>query len=181
MKKTAGILTAIILVWVIAMLVVLAGPQGDNNEGKNTQKVVAPTVTTAEKTINTCDILTPALAAKLIGEGAETQPKSDTKSDEIHISNCVYTTSDETVRLLARLPLGNEGIEANTAMFGPNKPNNVVNVSEYGDQAYWSAEFGQLHILKNNTWYILTVGSLEPQRRTLVQARNYADLVIDKL
>jgi hypothetical protein len=61
------------------------------------------------------------------------------------------------------------------------KPADAESVSGYGDSAYWDAKHGQLDILKNNSWYILTFGPVTPSDRSLEQTKQLADSLIDKL
>lgn len=129
-----------------------------------------------------CDILTPELAKKIIGNDASAKAR-DTSSDAIVVSNCTYFSDANqlSVGLLARSARDKTGANTNQSQFASKKPIDAQNIVGYGDSAFWLARYGQLNILKGNTWYILSTGPVAVQKHTLDQTKQFADQIIDKL
>lgn len=158
---------------------------------------VAPaSPSTAQQTANhksksACQIFTLADAKKVLGPGAKGGPPvSSNSSKDLAVSACTYTSGAsgnapmagiKNASLLVQTPKNDQGIKANQKQFGTDKPADAVDVSGYGQQAYWDPQYGQLNILKNNKWYIVSNGPVTPADRTLDQAKNMADLLINKL
>lgn len=129
-----------------------------------------------------CDILTLEIAKNIIGSDAKVKSR-DSSSGDIKVSNCTYfsVVNQYSVGLLARSARDKAGAASNQSQFASNKPVDSQKVVGYGDSAYWLARYGQLNILKGNTWYILSTGPVEVQKHTLTQTKKFADLIIDKL
>lgn len=160
---------------------------GDN--ANNSTAVKSANITSQPK--NACTIFTLADAKQLLGATAKggTNPVY-TSSADFDISTCTYTqdqganapvSGKKSATLLVQAPKTEIGVASNQKEFGPFKPNGVQEVSGYGDQAYWDIEHGQLNVLKNNVWYILSYGPNTPSERTLDQAKQLADLIINKM
>jgi hypothetical protein len=164
--------------------VFLAAKDFKSHDDKSvSQPVSAPAKTASNRA---CQIFTSAEAQDLLDSSVKAgQNLVSTASPDLNISTCTYTQSGVANRnsasLLVRVPTTDKGITSNNNEFGPLKPTTVQDVSGYGDSAYWDAEHGQLNILKNNNWYILSFGAAVPSSRSLEQTRQMADLLIDKL
>lgn len=136
-----------------------------------------------------CHIFTLANAKTLLGSGAKGGSNTATESSEdLNISTCTYSlgsgasdTDRKTASLLVRAPKTSKGAASNSNEFGQLRPATVQDTPGYGDGAYWDSEHGQLNILKNNSWYILSYGTSAPAGRSLDQTRQLADLLINKL
>lgn len=138
-----------------------------------------------------CSIFTLGEAKQLLGDSAKGSagpPEND--SADLTVSSCVYkqtsgpdapVTANKSASLLVRSPKTAAGAQSNLNQFDTVKPANVQDVSGYGDKAYWDRGHGQLDILKNNNWYILSYGSPTPSSRTLDEAKQLADLLINRL
>jgi hypothetical protein len=128
-----------------------------------------------------CNVLTPAIARKVIGADASTgstpQPQASTSS--VSVTNCSYysATSKKTVSLLSRSALDQSGADTNSGQFTTGLPAGAKKISGYGDAAYWSPTFGQFNILKHDNWYILSTGGLDPRTHTLADAEHYAGVI----
>jgi hypothetical protein len=131
-------------------------------------------------------------AKQLLGDSVKGgDSPADTSSGDVDVSTCGYmqdlsgsnvpVSSGKSASLTVKIPKTAGGIKSNLGQFGPIKPDNVQDVSGYGDSAYWDAERGQFDVLKGNTWYILTNGSSSPSDRTLDDAKQMADLLINKM
>jgi hypothetical protein len=139
-----------------------------------------------------CGIFTLGLAKQLLGDNAKgADNPADTSSSDVDVSTCSYmqdlnggnvpVSSGKNASLTVKIPKTANGVKSNLGQFGPIKPDNVQDVSGYGDSAYWDAERGQFDILKGNTWYILRNGSSTPSARTLDEAKQMAGLLISKM
>jgi hypothetical protein len=161
----------------------------DNSQPANIQKKPAADIPAKKQA---CGIFTLADAKQLLGDSAKGgENQADTSSQDVDVTTCNYlqdlsssnapVSSSKTASLEVKLPKTANGIKSNQGQFGPIKPGGVQDVSGYGDKAYWDPEHGQLDILKNNTWYILSYGSTTPSARTLDEAKQLADLLINKM
>lgn len=192
MRRFWFYLLAIFLVVAAAVAVFFATKHSKSHDDKVTN---SPTAVKGEHTTtparNACTIFTLADAKQLLGDTAKggVNPIYDS-SPEFDVSTCTYTqdqgantpvSSKKSATLLMQAPKTDTGIASNQKEFGPFKAGSVQDVTGYGDQAFWDPEHGQLNILKNNVWYILSYGPSTPSQRTLDQAKQLADLVIAKL
>jgi hypothetical protein len=190
MRKFGIWLLAVVLVAAAVIAIVFAVKDSKDHDDKNTSTPVAKTAN-KKSTKNACAIFTLADAKQLLGDTAKggVNPVYDSSPD-FDISTCSYTqdqganapvASKKSATLLMQAPKTAIGIASNQKEFGPFKPAGVQDISGYGEQAYWDTEHGQLNILKNNTWYILSYGPNTPSERTLDQAKQLADMIINKL
>lgn len=144
------------------------------------------------KGVDACTVFTIEEAQKVLGITAK---KGDTKAgdvsnDQVSVSTCSYSTpladgasvsSIKTATLLARSAKNSEGAKGNKSQFGTGMPAGAQKVDGYGNDAFWNPAFGQLNIMKNNNWYILSSGSPKVSDKTLDDAKKLADVIIDKL
>jgi hypothetical protein len=139
-----------------------------------------------------CNIFTLADAKQILGDNAKGGDNSTTNSssEDLAVSTCNYVQSAgsdtpvsarKSASLLVRAPKSGAGVTSNQNQFGHLKPADAQPLSGYGDNAYWDPQYGQLNILKNNTWYILSNGAAAPASRSLAQAQQLADLLIDRM
>lgn len=167
-----------------AAALLLAAKDSKSHDDKSSAKSVSAPANKIDN--HACRIFTADDAKALMGGGVKPgQNPVSTASPDLNISTCTYTLSagpdHKSASLLARVPITDKGITSNNNEFGPLKPTTVQDVDGYGDHAYWDAEHGQLNILKNNNWYILSFGSAAPSSRSLQQTQQLADLLIDKM
>lgn len=177
---TMGIV-GVVVITIVAVIVTMA---------LNSQKTSAPDSQSdrASQKITysppkACDILTLDAARKIdAGVAANDTPSSDVSSNSISVSNCNYynITTKVSVGLLVRGAKNSDGAESNDDQF-KSLPVGAQSVDKYGDVAYWDPAFGQLNILKNNNWYIISSGLATPKDRTLEEAKKLADIISDKL
>jgi hypothetical protein len=179
MRRIWIINLGIILVLAAGIGIFLAADNSHNhNSAKKTTKQIAASQPAAKpKAKSACSIFTLADAKQVLGDTAKGGSVNDeNSSDDLTVSSCSYTqdsganvpvSSGKTAGLLVRAPKTGSG--------------DTQDVSGYGDSAYWDPQLGQLNILKNNTWYILSNGPVTPASRTLDQAKQLADLLISKM
>lgn len=173
---------------VIAALSNSGSSQKDKTSQSSAQKPSnSPTLTKR----TACQIFSLADAKQVLGDSVKggSNPVASS-SDDLAVSTCTYTqdtgnnapvSAGKSATLLVRAPKTSAGSASNHNQFGPLKPTGVQEVSGYGDSAYWDPQYGQLDILKNNTWYILSNGPVTPASRTLDEAKQLADILISKL
>jgi hypothetical protein len=138
-----------------------------------------------------CKIFSLADAKQVLGDSAKGGNSGPAvSSEDMSVSACSYTqdsgsnapvSTSKAASLKVSATKSGAGITSNQNQFGPAKPSGAQQVTGYGDDAFWDAQYGQLNILKNNRWYILSSGPITPADRTLDQAKQLADLLIDKM
>lgn len=161
------------------------GDQDDNTSNTPISNATSPSVKKA------CAIFTLADAKKLLGDTAKGgENGAPISSADLAVSTCTYTqdagnnvpvSTSPSATLLVQLPQTPRGITSNRNQFGPLRPDSVQPVNGYGDSAYWDPQYGQLDILKNNAWYILSYGPITPADRTLAQTEQLANILINKM
>lgn len=137
-----------------------------------------------------CDYLKQADADQLLGADSEKGSlNADASSSDVHVSTCTYTTKAETLEevrdmrtasLLVRAPLTEAGAESNQTPF-ESGPEGAQDVTGYGEQAYWDPSMGQLNVLKDDTWLIISHGKSRASDRTLDEAKQLADIVVPRM
>ncbi|MET0997686.1 MAG: hypothetical protein ABWX73_03135 [Marmoricola sp.] len=141
------------------------------------------------QTSEACDVLTPAIAKSVLGSvGEASQPPPATSNDDVRVTSCVRANaaasldSPRSVSLLMRVAKSVSGARGNESVFAAGSlPDGAMEVLGYGQAAFWNPAFGQLNILKNGNWYILTSGPIDPRRHTLAETRILADALVDQL
>ena len=174
-------------VWIyfIAVVLVAAAVAGGLIARENSQDHTDKTKTSSQansssqpfKAKPACTIFTLADAKQVLGAGAKGGDNASTSSSkDLSVSLCNYSqdagsnvpvSASKSASLLVRAPNTGAGITSNQNQFGYLKPADSQPVSGYGDTAYWDPQYGQLDILKHNTWYILSNGPITPSARTL--------------
>jgi hypothetical protein len=190
-KKILSLIIGALLVIAAVTGAYLAFHNSKTNNKANPQMVTASSSQPIAKPKRACSIFSLAVAKQLLGpnvKGGETPTTSSSK--DLTVATCTYAqdagsntpvSSTKSASLLIRVPKTQAGTTSNQNQFGPLKPADAQIVSGYGDSAYWSTQFGQLNILKHDTWYILNYGPVTPSARTLDQTKQLADLIIDKM
>lgn len=137
-----------------------------------------------------CSIFSLADAKQVLGDSAKGGSNNPDSPEDLDVSACSYTqdagsnvpvSGHKSASLLVRAPKSGAGTTSNQNQFGRLKPADSQPVTGYGDNAYWDPQYGQLNILKHNSWYILSNGPITPSERTLDQAETLADILINKL
>lgn len=190
MKRTGRYAVGLILIAAAAAAILLAVKDSKSHDDQAVSRPAA-TSTAPAPVSKACRIFTLAEAKTLLGDSVKGGPNlAAATSADLDVSTCTYTQSSgsdasvsarKAASLLARVPKTDKGVASNDNEFGPLKPTTVQDVDGYGDHAYWDAEHGQLNILKNNDWYVLSYGSASPADRSLDQTRQLADLLIDEM
>jgi len=190
MKRIGRYAVGLILIAAAAAAIFLAVKDSKSHDDQAVPGSAATSATPAAVD-KACQVFTLAEAKTLLGDSVKGGPKPvAATSADLEVSTCTYIQSSgsgvsvasrKTASLLVRVPKTDKGLASNNNEFGPLKPPTVQEVDGYGDHAYWDADHGQLNILKNNNWYVLSYGPTSPSDRSLDQTRQLADLLIDKM
>jgi hypothetical protein len=189
MRKIWFYLLAVILAAAAVAAVVIATRTSKSHDDKASTASQTPIKKLAPK--EACDIFSLADAKMLLGDSAKGGDNGqEPSSGDLAVSTCTYTqntgsnaptSTAKSATLVRREPKTPQGITSNHNEFGPLKPAQVEDVAGYGDSAYWDSPHGQLNILKNDVWYIISYGPTTPGDRTLDQAKQMADILINKM
>lgn len=169
---------------IVAVLVIGGIVVASMNKKTTTTKTAIKTASSPSyKVHEACDILTKEVAVSLSAADAGGTEVPDTKSGDINVSNCTYysVNSKTSVALLARSAKTKAGADSNNYQFNKGLPADAQKVDGFGDAAYWSPSYGQLNILQDGTWYILSLGSVKASERNLTQTEQFANAIKDQL
>lgn len=135
-----------------------------------------------------CDLFTSSEARELLGGGAIKSGSKDPVQDQnVATSTCGYadgSSNTETMKVAAvmiRSGVNDDGVQQNKTEFTTGKPQeNVEDVKELGDDAYFNKELGQLNVLEDKMWIIVSNGiGSAPQANTLEDAVKLAKKVLN--
>ena len=161
----------IVIVAIVAIVSGLSGPRIDY------------------KPVKACDLFTPTEAQKLIG--GEKVIGVDTKDPVIEgnaaTSKCSYTddNADPNQMIVAavalRSAINDQGVLENKNDFATARANNNVDtVTGIGEDAYYNKVNGQLNILSDKKWIIISYGAgAKPQDNTPEKAVELAKVVLN--
>lgn len=182
----------LVIAAIAGIIIAMASSRNHNDKNKATNTPATADHSTAFPQKKACSIFTLADAKQVLGGSAKggDNPIMDSASSDLEASVCNYSqdsgsnapvSAGKSASLLVRAPKTGAGTTSNQNQFGYLKPADSQPVAGYGDNAYWDPQYGQLNILKNNTWYILSNGPVTPSVRTLDQAKQLADILISKM
>lgn len=146
----AGIAAGILLLGVIVFAVYANQTRGDAQGGSSNSSAFID--------VDTCEVLSQKIADEQLG-GASQKAAASTPtvhSEDLTVSNCIYSKGLAGVGLLARSAKTTVGAMSNKDQFRDGRPDGVQNVDGIGDAAYFEPTTKQLNILVGNNWYILT-------------------------
>lgn len=148
---------------------------------KNSTSVVA------YQPVSACDLLTIDEAKSLLGPNAiNSNTNTPVQTADTAASRCGYTngTTDTenlvVAAIIVRSGINDKGVEKNATDFSASRPTqNVDNVKDLGDSAYFNKTLGQLNILDGNEWIILSYGiGSAPEANTVEDAIDLALMTI---
>lgn len=137
---------------------------------------------------NACSLLTLDEAKTLLGDktinGVNTTP---IQKGNLTVSQCGYsdglpdTAHAVVAALVVRSGINDAGIAQNKTEFDAGKPSaGIKDVSGVGDKAYYNTGLGQLNVLKDSTWLIVSYGqSADPQGNSLDNTIKLAKLALN--
>jgi hypothetical protein len=137
---------------------------------------------------NACALLTLNEAKTLLGDktinGVNQTP---VQSGDLTLSKCGYSdglpdvSNAVVAAIIVRSGINDAGIALNKAQFTAGKPSaGIQDVAGIGDSAYFNVGLGQLNILKDSTWIIVSYGSgSAPQGNSLADTEKLAKLVLN--
>lgn len=194
MKKYLPLAALMILGMVLAAAIVIVVSDKDESVTQpKTSKNESDNAKAADrKTPEACVIFPLDRAQSVMGKGIVKGDNTTgvSSTNDIVVSSCTYTTTAKSVEAIAntktasvlvRAAKTDAGATSNKSAFAENKPAGVQVVSGYGEAAFWNPQLGQLSILKNDNWYILTYGSSTTTGRTLDEAKKLAEILKSSL
>jgi hypothetical protein len=137
---------------------------------------------------NACNLLTMAEAKTLLGDktinGVNQTP---VQSGNLTVSKCGYsdglpdTANAVVAAIVVRSGINDAGILQNKKEFVAGKPSaGIQEVTGVGDSAYFNAGLGQLNVLKDSTWILVSYGSgASSQGNSLDDTVRLAKLVLN--
>lgn len=137
--------------------------------------------------LKACELLTANEAGLLLGSQAINGTKSEPQlSGNTAISKCAYSDSNQDMNkmivaaLTVRSGINDNGKTQNTSEFTiAAKGNEVESVEGIGDAAFFNSSRGQLNVLKDEQWFIISYGTgLAPETNTLDKTVELARLAL---
>ncbi len=131
-----------------------------------------------------CDVFPLADAVTILGNGTTQTPShTDAVTAQKSVTTCLYSYDPGSFSDLVSASLLLQGAPPAQAKqsFSDARPSNAVDVSGYGEQAYWDPNLGQLHILKGQYWLIIAAGSGPLNQRDLDLPRKIADIMVKRI
>ncbi len=169
---------------VISLLLILvgvgisAGWLGLRSKSKNAPAIAASSFKKA------CDVFTSDDAQSVLGSGTtQTPSQTDSASAGQAVTTCTYRYDPGSLSDVVNASVLLQASTPNDmkSEFSNGRPEDAVNVSGYGDSAYWSQSNGQLNVLKGQYWTIITAGSGAIDGRVPDLPRKIADIVVPRL
>ncbi|MCA9335096.1 hypothetical protein KC953_03050 [Candidatus Saccharibacteria bacterium] len=126
-----------------------------------------------------CDLLTPEKAQDLLGEKViSVERNKPTITGDLAVSKCSYTDEnpDQNSMVVAaiavRSGINDEGIKQNKADFkSAMDSEGVEEVKDVGSSAFFNYESGQLNVLHDDKWIIVSYGvGTAPEANTVEKA-----------
>ena len=176
-RKKALVISALVVVGIAVL--VLAITLFINN---STPKIVY-------QPANACDLLTPKKAQELLGSASiHSNVQTPVISDDTAVSKCGYTDGNPDVNnmivaaIIVRSGINDKGTEKNKTEFDAGRPaDNVEDVKQVGDKAYFNRANGQLNVLRGHDWIIFSYGTgASPSTNTLEDAVKLSSKVLQK-
>ena len=142
-----------------------------------------------DEPIEACDVLTPERAVEILGPVADVPTSTaPTAGDaDAAVTSCTYLAADRNERdgrisvgLVVRTALSAVGAGTNRDRFAPaGLPPEAQQVDGIGERAFWAPGLGQLNVLADDQWYVLTYGGLDPRQNSLSETREAAAVLED--
>lgn len=132
-----------------------------------------------------CSLLAQDEAETLLGGKAIQRATEQTIEGNLASSKCSYTDMNannfQIAAVAVRSAINDAGVATNKEQFTANRTaNKTEKVTGIGDEAYYVPLNGQLHVLKDKQWLILSFGSAsDTSSHTLDATKRLANKVIE--
>jgi len=135
-----------------------------------------------------CGLLTLDEAKEFLGDATINGVDSGlAQTGNIVTSRCGYsdgktdTANAVVIGIAVRSGINDEGIEQNKTQFNNGMPtDNVEVIKDLGESAYFNQTLGQLNILKQSTWIIISYGlGASPEANKIEDAVKLANKVVN--
>ncbi|HEU5121349.1 MAG TPA: DUF3558 family protein [Candidatus Saccharimonadales bacterium] len=134
-------------------------------------------------TYDACELLPEDKAKSLLGAASLVEEATPQSSDDLRVTSCTYNndagsfSNIMSASVLVRAPRTSEGAESNRQTFENTSIIGDTPVAGYGEKAAWNAATGQLNILQDDNWLIISYGHAQPTDRTLEETKKLADIL----
>lgn len=134
-----------------------------------------------------CDLLTATEATELLGPKTIPSNSSDVViSDDTGVSKCGYTDGNTDINsmivaaIIVRSAINDNGVQQNKTEFAAGTPKtNVEAIKGIGDRAYFNQVSGQLNVLDDKNWIVISYGvGNSPETNTVEKAVELARKVV---
>lgn len=162
----------------VLVVVLLVGLYVYNTESKQIKLDYNP--------VSACALLTNAEAKELLGNAViDNNSNKATVTGNRAVSKCAYTGSNpatvaKNVAVAVKSAINDKGIQENKDDFALQKEANKVEVvTGVGDEAFFIPAIGQLNILSDKSWILITFGEGDdPSSNTLDDALKVSEKVL---
>jgi hypothetical protein len=176
MKKSVIILAVLILIGGVVGVFFLTKKNGSTASSEEKK--------TTFTTLEACKLLSKEKAESILGTSATLgQEPSPNNSADLKVTNCVYNNTGNfqdivSISMLVRSPITQAGADSNTKTFTNTSLVGDMAVEGYGEKATWNSSTGQLNVLKDKNWIIVSLGKAQPTSRTLDTTKKAADILL---
>lgn len=132
-----------------------------------------------------CKLLTEQKAKDILGASSVASDGSTpTSTDDLKVTNCTYNNGVGNFKdivsasVLVRSPISDDGLNSNVQTFGNPEIIGKQAVEGLGDKAIWNGTTGQLNVLKDDNWIIITHGKAAANSRTLDETKSAATNIL---
>lgn len=126
------------------------------------------------KSNEACNVFSYSQAKIILGDNNLTIDSDAKEIEGFTINSCSYSINSSESRQKASLLIRKSKNKTNSnedkAQFSVYKPAGAENITGYGDAAYWNSDFGELHILNDGSWYVITNGPDDAVKRKLEES-----------
>ena len=130
-----------------------------------------------------CTVFTAADAEQALGTSAAGEPQNPKVKRPKVVTACTYTGTKEgkSVAASAQFRFGRTDADVKQAFDEARLALQTKPLFISGNEAFWSARSGELHVRKGRTWITLAVGPAKPEEREADPARKLAEILAKRI
>ena len=136
-----------------------------------------------QEAFDACEVFTQSEAEAALGTPAAAEPVNPKVKRPKVVATCTYsgTKDGKALAVSVQFRFGKTEAEAKQAFGDARLQFQTKPVLISGNEAFWSAKTGQMHVRKGRTWLTVSIGSDKPSERDLEQARKLAEVLAKKI
>jgi hypothetical protein len=136
----------------------------------------------AEDAFDACEVFTAKDAESVLGATAQEATAFKGKRPKV-VPECKYTAAKDGRNLAAsaQFKVARTEAEARQAFGDARMELQTKPLTVAGQEAFWSAKVGQLHLRKGRAWLTVAVGPEKPADRDMETARKLAETLAKKM